>query len=162
VNYVDLWGLSPSDKGPTIILSDDEKNKLDHGVPITPIEVGKYEVTSGYGPRNDIVNGQQTAPVHNGIDFAAPQGTPVRSVFDGVVKDVNYNDPIFGNNVTIQHNNRLETFYAHLEDDSITVKEGDHVVGGQVFGGVGSTGFSDGPHLHYEERIDGTPRNPGY
>ena len=164
VNWVDLWGLEVKDSKPTVILSDDEKYKIEHGVPITPIEVGLYTVTSGYGSRDAItVNGLTTSPFHSGIDMAAQQGTPVRSVLDGEVINVNLNDPIFGNNVTISHNNEgvPQTFIAHL--DTVNVKEGDNVVGGQVVATVGSTGLSTGSHLHFEYQSDnGIPFNPGY
>jgi murein DD-endopeptidase MepM/ murein hydrolase activator NlpD len=118
-------------------------------MPITPIQVGTYTITSGYGPRTpEIIDGRKGADFHTGIDMAAPKGTAVRSIMDGTVNKVIENDPVYGNNLTITHGADFQSLYAHL--DTVTVKQGDPVAGGEIIGTVGSTGFSTGPHLHFE------------
>jgi RHS repeat-associated protein len=165
VNFVDLWGLDASDKDaktPIVILGEREKQNLAAGIPITPIQEGLYTVTDGYGPRTPVViNGRVGSDFHNGIDMAANTGTPVRSIMDGEVKTISYDDPIYGNNMVIIHNENFQTFYAHL--DSIDVEQNDKVVGGQVVGKVGTTGFSTNPHLHFEyQNSNGESINPHY
>lgn len=85
---------------------------------------------------------------HNGIDFAAPVGTPVRSVADGVVVQAGYNGGA-GNMVKIKHGDRYSTAYLHLHSITKGVKVGTRVKRGDIIGGVGSTGLATGPHLHF-------------
>ena len=106
-------------------------------------------VTSGFGPRW----GRQ----HSGIDLGAAQGTPVKAAAGGRVKSSSFQGG-YGNLVVIQHANGTETRYAHLS--SLGVRAGDTVSAGQVVGRVGSTGHSTGPHLHFEVRVNGRPRDP--
>jgi len=96
---------------------------------------------------------------HDGIDFAAPNGTPVRSVGDGAVIKARYSGG-FGNLVEIRHRNGMITRYGHLRGFSATVREGRMVTQGQVIGYVGSTGLSTGPHLHFETLVNGVSREP--
>jgi murein DD-endopeptidase MepM/ murein hydrolase activator NlpD len=95
--------------------------------------------------------------MHNGIDFGASAGTPIRAAADGVVVSAG---PLggYGNATVIDHGNGLATMYAH--QSQIIVSAGQHVSRGQVIGYVGSTGFSTGPHLHFEVRVQGTPVDP--
>lgn len=86
---------------------------------------------------------------HRGVDFAAPTGTPVRTVGDGVVVRAGYNGGA-GNMITIRHSDRYTTQYLHLSKISAGVRAGSRVTRGQVIGAVGSTGMSTGPHLHFE------------
>ncbi len=85
---------------------------------------------------------------HNGVDFAAPIGTPVRSIADGVVIDAGYRGG-GGNLVKIAHGGTYSTAYLHLSKISPQVKKGAKVSRGQVIGAVGMTGLSSGPHLHF-------------
>lgn len=85
---------------------------------------------------------------HNGVDFAAPLGTPVRTVGDGVVVQAGYG-PSTGNCVRIKHNDRYTTEYMHLHSIGKTVRKGARVGRGDVIGTVGSTGLSSGVHLHF-------------
>ena len=85
---------------------------------------------------------------HNGIDFAAPIGTPVRTVADGVVVFAGYKGGN-GNMVRIRHNNRYSTAYLHLSAIGKGVHTGAHIQRGQVIGAVGMTGLATGPHLHF-------------
>ena len=99
---------------------------------------------------------KNTAP-HRAIDYAAPIGTPILATGDGVVKRASYNGG-YGHFISIRHNDTWVTQYAHLS--RYAVKAGARVEQGQVIGYVGSTGFSTGPHLHYEMVKNGTKVNP--
>jgi murein DD-endopeptidase MepM/ murein hydrolase activator NlpD len=94
---------------------------------------------------------------HLGVDYAAPTGTPIRTVGDGVVEFAGWQNG-YGNVVHIGHRGQTTTVYAHMS--KIFVKRGDRVVQGQNIGAVGSTGWSTGPHLHFEFRINGSHVDP--
>jgi len=112
-------------------------------------------VTSGFKMRFHPILQKWTA--HLGVDYAAPTGTPVRSVGDGVVETAGVQGG-FGNVVFIRHRNNHVTVYAHLS--RIAVRRGQRVEQGQHIGAVGATGWATGPHLHYEFRINGRHQNP--
>jgi murein DD-endopeptidase MepM/ murein hydrolase activator NlpD len=112
-------------------------------------------VSSNFGPRIHPIYG--VSRMHNGIDFTAPTGTPIRASLDGTVLIAGPQGG-YGNTVVIDHGNGVGTLYAHMS--AITVAEGDVVRTGDVIGAVGSTGQSTGPHLHWEVRRDGQPVNP--
>jgi murein DD-endopeptidase MepM/ murein hydrolase activator NlpD len=97
---------------------------------------------------------------HNGWDIANPSGTPVYAVDDGVVKFAGWSDRGYGNMVVIDHDGRYQTLYAHLRDTP-SVSEEQSVVAGQVIGYMGNTGFSTGPHLHFEIRHGSDLIDPG-
>lgn len=119
----------------------------------SPVEFSR--VSSGFAMRtHPILN---TWRQHNGVDFAAPTGTPVRSVGDGVV-DFAGRQSGYGNIVIVTHRDKQQTAYAHLS--RIDVKAGQSVNQGQLVGAVGATGWATGPHLHFEFRIDGQPHDP--
>lgn len=101
---------------------------------------------------------QRTRP-HLGIDFAAPRGTPVRAVADGVVSAAGFIGE-GGNTVKISHCPRWSTAYLHLDKISTSVRRGGRVSRGQIIGTVGSTGLSTGPHLHYSLFDRGKYVNP--
>jgi murein DD-endopeptidase MepM/ murein hydrolase activator NlpD len=94
---------------------------------------------------------------HLGTDFAAPTGTPARTVGDGVVEFAGVQNG-FGNVIFIQHRNHTETVYAHLS--KILVNRGQNVAQGQTIGLVGATGWATGPHLHFEVRVNGMQQDP--
>jgi murein DD-endopeptidase MepM/ murein hydrolase activator NlpD len=94
---------------------------------------------------------------HLGVDYAAPTGTPVRTVGDGIVEFAGQQNG-YGNVVQIKHNNARSTLYAHLS--RIDVKMGQRIEQGQRIGAVGSTGWSTGPHLHFEFRVNGQHQDP--
>jgi len=96
---------------------------------------------------------------HKGIDFAAPRGTPVKSVASGTVTFVGRQSG-YGNLVRIDHPGPYETGYAHLQKYAEDLSEGNAVERGQVIGYVGSTGLATGPHLHFELYKDGEFVNP--
>jgi murein DD-endopeptidase MepM/ murein hydrolase activator NlpD len=97
---------------------------------------------------------------HNGWDIANPEGTPVYAVDEGVVKFAGWSDRGYGNMVVIDHGGRYQTLYAHLRD-APSVSEGQSVAAGQVIGYMGNTGFSTGPHLHFEIRHGSALIDPG-
>lgn len=98
---------------------------------------------------------------HPGIDIASDYNSPIRATADGVVTDAGYNSGGYGNMVDINHGNGYITRYAHAS--SLSVHVGQNVKRGEVIGYVGSTGFSTGPHLHYEVRVNGKAIDPaGY
>lgn len=94
---------------------------------------------------------------HSGIDIAVPDGTPVVAPTDGIVLKAEERTD-WGNLILIKHDDKYETYFAHMKD--LSVKEGDHVTEGQVIGHAGSTGWSTGPHLHYEVIKNGKKVNP--
>ncbi|TRX55930.1 peptidoglycan DD-metalloendopeptidase family protein [Thalassomonas sp. M1454] len=94
---------------------------------------------------------------HNGVDYRAPTGTPVKAAGNGRVIASTYNK-YNGNYVFIQHANNIVTKYLHFSKRA--VKKGARVKQGQVIGYVGSTGLSQAPHLHYEFLLNGVHRNP--
>lgn len=110
---------------------------------------------SRFGRRVDPLTGRRAR--HEGLDFAAPRGTPILAAGPGVVV-VAGRHPAYGNQVDIDHGNGLVTRYAHAR--KLFVKVGDIVHQGDKIAEVGSTGRSTGPHLHFEVRIDGVPHDP--
>lgn len=119
----------------------------------SPLEFTR--MSSGYGIRVHPITNDKRA--HKGIDYAAPTGTPVRTVGDGVVEFAG-NQRGYGNVIEIKHRDGKSTLFAHLS--RIGVQKGQKVEQGDIVGAVGSTGFSTGPHLHFEFRIDGEHRDP--
>jgi murein DD-endopeptidase MepM/ murein hydrolase activator NlpD len=99
-----------------------------------------------------------TMRAHKGTDFAAPEGTPVRATADGVVMVAGEQNG-YGNVVILQHDSTYSTVYAHLSRFAPAVHGGTYVHQGDTIGYVGQTGWATGPHLHYELRIDGEPRD---
>jgi len=109
----------------------------------------------GVGPRIHPIYGHNSC--HTGIDIGAPSGTKVQAADQGSVATITRGGP-YGNAVLVVHSGGLTTFYAHLS--STSVKVGQSLNRGQEVGKVGSTGWSTGPHLHFETRLDGTPYDP--
>jgi murein DD-endopeptidase MepM/ murein hydrolase activator NlpD len=112
-------------------------------------------ITQPFGPSFDPFTG--LAGFHPGIDFGASIGTPIHAAGDGVVVYAGLESG-YGNYTCINHTNGIATCYAH--QSVILVKVGDNVKRGQVIGLVGSTGYSTGPHLHFEVRINGQVTDP--
>lgn len=96
---------------------------------------------------------------HNGIDLAAPTGTPVRAAGDGVIESLGWQGG-YGKTIVIDHGRGYKTLYAHLSSFESNLSTGTRVERGRVIGRVGRTGLATGPHLHYEVHVNGTPRNP--
>ena len=139
-------------KANQIIVTLDQMNtyriameKLPLAMPVS----SSFRYTSGYGRR--------WGRAHEGIDMAAPVGTPVSATGDGVVIFAG-RQGAYGNLIKIQHELGTETRYAHLS--KIRVKTGQRVSQGDRIGDMGNTGRSTGPHLHYEVRVNGRAVNP--
>lgn len=132
-----------------------QQDRLSHIPSVIPINVADYTMSSGYGYRVDPIYG--SSKFHEGLDFAAAQGTDVFATGDGRVI-VAGREAGYGNCIDIDHGYNYLTRYAHLSQ--ILVRPGESVKRGQLIGKVGSTGKSTGPHLHYEVRYKDIPQNP--
>ncbi len=115
-------------------------------------------VSSGFGSRYHPL--LHTWRHHEGVDFAAPYGTPVRATADGIVTRVGREDGGYGNVIDVRHANGIRTRYGHLSGFALGLHTGERVDQGETIGYVGSTGLSTGPHLHYEFLVTGRPTNP--
>ncbi len=121
----------------------------------TPMESAR--MTSGFGMRMHPVLGYTR--MHKGIDFGAPEGTPILASGDGVVEIAGRTGG-YGNYVRIRHTAEYETAYGHLSAYGRGIQAGTRVTQGQIIGYVGATGVATGPHLHYEILIRGEQVNP--
>lgn len=115
-------------------------------------------IASGFGTRIDPV--YKTPKFHAGLDFAAPQGTPIYATADGVVTTAGNTGNGYGNHVVINHGYGYETLYGHMV--RVKAHDGEQVKRGEVIGWVGSTGKSTGPHCHYEVHKNGNKLDPVY
>jgi murein DD-endopeptidase MepM/ murein hydrolase activator NlpD len=101
----------------------------------------------------------QRMRAHQGIDYAAPMGTPVRAAGDGRIRFAGRKGG-YGNLVEIEHSRSIVTVYGHLSRFAPGTRAGTHVTQGTVIAFVGKTGLATGPHLHYEYRVNGVFKNP--
>lgn len=145
-----VWFEEPGQKGAYYTFAGQSLRRSFLASPLT-----FSRVSSGYGMRFHPISGNRKP--HLGIDYAAPTGTPVRTVADGVVQFAGWQRG-YGNVIFIQHRQDKVTVYAHLH--RIDVRKGQRVDQGQLIGQVGSTGASTGPHLHFEYRVGGDHRDP--
>jgi murein DD-endopeptidase MepM/ murein hydrolase activator NlpD len=119
-----------------------------------------FQITQPYGPSNVALE-PPLGPYrhfHTGVDIAAPLGTPVMAAANGVVVAVGHTAIGYGNYVVVAHGGGIATLYGHLLNTTVAV--GDHVVRGQEVGHEGSTGFSTGPHVHFELRVNDQVTDP--
>ena len=137
-----------------------DKEKLLRSTPaIQPVNNKELKrIASGFGYRIDPV--YKTVKYHYGLDFTAPQGTPVYATADGTVTTSGNTGNGYGNHVVVNHGYGYETLYGHMV--RIKAGSGRSVKRGEVIGWVGSTGKSTGPHLHYEVHKNGKPVDPIY
>ena len=119
----------------------------------SPMEFSR--VTSGFAMRFHPL--MQNWRKHLGVDYGAPTGTAVRAVGDGVVDFAGWQNG-YGNVVQVKHGGERSTLYAHLS--RMDVKKGQRIQQGQRIGAVGTTGWSTGPHLHFEFRVAGEHQDP--
>lgn len=145
-----IWFQEPGSKGGYYTFDGQSKRRSYLAAPLA-----FSRVSSGYGMRFHPVMGGMRA--HLGVDYAAPTGTPVMAVGDGVVEFAGWQNG-YGNFIVLQHRNGHTTAYGHLS--RIGVKKGQRVEQGSVIGAVGSTGVSTGPHLHFEFREQGVHKDP--
>ena len=115
-----------------------------------------FAINSRFGMRR--LGGEPGARMHKGVDIAAPQGTSVYSAAEGEIVRIGHQPEGYGNFIELRHPNGMTTMYAHLS--RIDVASGDRVLAGERIGLVGSTGYSTGPHLHFEVRRGGDQVNP--
>lgn len=132
------------------------KVRLAHTPAIRPV---KGIVLSGFGMRYHPI--LHLRRMHEGLDFRASVGTPVYATADGVIKYAS-RDGTYGNLVEINHGYGFQTRYAHLSKFAKGIRPGKKVKRGDIIAYSGDTGLTEGPHLHYEVRINGTPVNPLY
>ena len=121
-----------------------------------PLQYSRVSSGFSYARKHPVTRKVQP---HTGIDYAAPKGTPVMTIGDGVVTSVKY-EGAGGNTVRIRHNSVYSTAYLHLSKYAKGLKAGQRVRQGEVIGYVGSTGRSTGPHLDFRVWKNGTPINP--
>lgn len=136
----------------------EDKEKLLAAIPaIQPINnIDLTRIASGYGYRSDPFT--KARKFHYGMDFTAPRGTPIYATGDGIVTRADSRSTGYGNHIRIDHGYGYVSLYAHLY--KYNVKKNQKVVRGDLIGFVGSTGRSQGPHLHYEIFKDGNRINP--
>ena len=134
---------------------DEEGRSAQKALLKTPVSGAR--LTSGFGMRRHPLLGY--SKMHAGVDFGAPQGTPIRAAGSGVVQIAGRHGA-YGITVEIKHNNKYETLYAHMSKLAAGIRRGVKVNQGQIIGYVGSTGRSTGPHLHYEVHVNNRPVNP--
>ncbi len=148
--YDAVWFKGADGKGGYFDLDGQSKRRAFLAAPLA-----FSRVTSGFAMRFHPILGIWKK--HNGVDYGAPTGTPVRTVGDGVVEFAGKQNG-YGNVIYIKHRNDRETVYAHLS--RIDVKMGQRVEQGERIGAVGMTGWATGPHLHFEFRVHGHQDNP--
>ena len=134
---------------------DEQGNSAKKFLMRNPVKGGRY--TSGFGPRVHPLLG--ITRMHTGVDWAAPVGTPILAGADGTIERVGRQGG-YGNYVRIRHTNGFSTAYGHMSRYADGLEPGMSVKQGQVIGYVGSTGFSTGPHCHYEILVNNKFVNP--
>jgi len=141
--YEAVWFQEPGQRGSYYAMDGKSLRRAYLAAP-----VAYSRKTSGFGMRLHPIF--QTLKAHQGIDYAAPTGTPAYTVGDGVVEFAGVQGG-YGNTVIVRHGNNHSTVYGHLS--RILVRKGQTLQQGQVVGHVGTTGWSTGPHLHFEFRV---------
>ena len=121
----------------------------------SPLEFSR--VSSGFAVRVHPISGK--VKQHKGIDFAAPSGTPIRAAADGTIDFAGWGGG-YGNLIRIKHWKPYATGYGHMSRIASGIRKGTKVRQGDVIGYVGTTGFSTGPHLHYEFVVNNVHQNP--
>ena len=140
-------------------LVENKELLLSHTPAIQPVSNKDLtRVASGFGYRIDPI--YKTTKMHAGIDFTAPQGTPIYATANGRVTTAGNTGNGYGNHVIINHGYGYETLYGHMV--RVKARNGQVVKRGEVIGWVGSTGKSTGPHLHYEVHKNTSKIDPVY
>ena len=121
-----------------------------------PVEFSR--ISSNFNLRRKHPLADRTMP-HRGIDYAAPNGTPILASGDGTVTNAS-RTKANGNFIVLKHGEQFVTKYLHLSKFARGVRRGARVRQGQVIGYVGATGWATGPHLHYEFLVNGVHKNP--
>lgn len=147
-----LWHDQGNNRG--VYLTPDGK-PLQKAFLRSPLEFSR--ITSGFSRRfHPILN---TWRNHQGVDYAAPTGTPIRATANAIVDFVGTQNG-YGKTVILRHDDRHTTLYAHMSRFPNSLRKGQRVAQGETIGYVGQTGWATGPHLHYEFRINNRPVDP--
>jgi len=140
-------------------LIKDKEKLLAHTPAIQPVSNKNLNrIASGFGYRIDPI--YKTTKLHAGLDFTAPQGTPIYATANGRVETAGNTGDGYGRHVIINHGYGYKTLYAHMV--RVKARVGQTIKRGEVIGWVGSTGKSTGPHCHYEVIKNGRPIDPIY
>lgn len=143
-----------------LYIAKEHENKLASVPSIKPIREDKLKrnvvLLSGYGMRIHPIH--KIRKMHYGIDFTAPQNTPIQATGNGKIVKIESKRSGYGKSILIDHGYGYTTLYGHLH--SVTVKVGQRVLKGEQIGTVGSSGASTAPHCHYEIRVNDVPVNP--
>ncbi|WP_291296414.1 M23 family metallopeptidase [Elioraea sp.] len=139
----------------TVEWFDDSGASVRRALLRTPLDAAR--ISSGFGMRRHPILGYSR--MHQGVDFAAPTGTPVYAAGDGRIAFAGTRGG-YGTTIVVNHTGGTSTLYAHLSSIQRGLRPGSAVRQGQVIGRVGSTGMSTGPHLHFEVRRNDRPLNP--
>lgn len=154
---IDELSAEVAKQGDVLSLLDTDLQSARVKLASSPSERPVFDATliSRFGTRIDPFTGRRSR--HEGVDFVAARGTPILAAADGVVLRSGYNAG-YGYMIDIEHADKVVTRYAHAS--KLLVKKGDKVRMGQEIAKVGSTGRSTGPHLHFEVRVNGVPKDP--
>ena len=145
----------------TILEKANSREEMLAAIPsIKPVRIDllnkNLNAMSGFGIRLHPVH--KVDRMHTGVDFTAPNGTPIQATGNGVVIKAEHERVGYGNHVIIDHGFGYSSLYGHMS--SYSVRVGDKIQKGQTIGYVGNTGTSTAPHLHYEVRVKGNPVDP--
>jgi murein DD-endopeptidase MepM/ murein hydrolase activator NlpD len=152
--FAAVWYENPENKESAGYFTPEGKN-LRKAFLRSPLEFSR--ITSGFGGRLHPIF--QTWKQHKGVDYAAPTGTRIRAIADGVV-DFAGKQGGYGNVVIVRHQGQYSTLYAHMSGFGPNMSKGTRVGQGDTVGFVGQTGWATGPHLHYEFRVAAEAVNP--
>jgi murein DD-endopeptidase MepM/ murein hydrolase activator NlpD len=152
--YQSVWFDEPGSKNGGSYYGFDGKS-LKKAFLKSPLEFSR--ISSAFSLRKHPISGLWKQ--HKGVDFAAASGTPIRAAADGTIAFAGGQGG-YGNVIVINHGGNVTTAYAHMSRFGKGMRAGTAVSQGDVIGYVGSTGWSTGPHLHYEFRVAGVPRDP--
>lgn len=122
----------------------------------TPVDFARISSRFSSGRKHPILN---KIRAHQGVDYAAPRGTPIKAAGDGKVLLAGRKGG-YGNTVILQHGSNYKTLYAHMQGFAKGIRSGSSVRQGQIIGYIGTTGLSTGPHLHYEFQANGRHVDP--
>ena len=151
--YQTAWIQAQVGTGQALLVHQLPLGKSINGLRLT-WPMARFQITQPFGP-SDVALEPALGPYrhfHYGVDISAPLGTPVGAAADGVIVAVGHSSVGYGNYVVISHGGGIATLYGHLLDTSVRV--GQQVVQGQQIGHEGSSGFSTGPHVHFEVRFN--------
>jgi murein DD-endopeptidase MepM/ murein hydrolase activator NlpD len=155
-NNTDFWGI-PFEQDGVRSFFDEEGNSLRKAFLKAPLRFSRISSGFSHSRYHPVLKIRRP---HHGVDYAAPVGTPVHTVGDGVVTKMGYQKRGGGNYVKIKHNSVYSTTYMHLSGFGKGIKTGSYVKQGDVIGYVGSTGLSTGPHLDFRFYKNGSAVNP--